>query len=210
MDGLFRRCGCGIFRDGCGGLANVSHDDVCGVGGTDPGREFDLADVEGITNLKGADIDLNGFWKVVRKAGDFDGVDVLLDESTGLDPGGFAVEVGRNVGGDRGVFVDGAEVGVERFTGEWIVLDGLEEGEAGARAFDVEIDDDVFRAAVGKEISEGFRIDLQVDVFGAFAVDHGGNPAFTAHLIETAGAGAGAWSCFERCLLGHDEMSLVI
>jgi hypothetical protein len=29
-------------------------------------------------------------------------------------------------------------------------------------------------------------------------------------LIEATGTGAGAWSCFERCLLGHDREGVSI
>ena len=83
------------------------------MSGADTCRELDFSNMEGITDLKGADIHLDGFGKVVRQAGDFNRVDILLDEATGFDPGGFAVEVSRDMGGDGGVFVDRAEVGVE-------------------------------------------------------------------------------------------------
>ncbi len=168
----------------------MGHDDIRGVGGTHARWEFDFTNVQGIADLEVADIDLNGLRQVVREAGDFDGVDVLFDQAAGLDPGGLAVEVGRNVGGDGGIFVDGPEICVQGFAGDWVVLEGLEKGETGAVAFDVEVDDDVFRTALREEVGEGLRIDLEVQVFGAFAVDDGGNPAFAAHLVETAGAGA--------------------
>ena len=167
------------------------------MGGADAAREGDVTDVKRIANLEVADVDLDGFGKIVRKAGDFDGVHVLLDQSTGLDTCGFAVEVSRNVGGDGGFFVDRAEVGVQGDSGKGVVLDGLEESEAGAVTFDFQVDEDVLRAAVSEEVSEGFRIDLEVDVFSALAVDHGGNPAFAAHLLEASGSAACARGCFE-------------
>jgi hypothetical protein len=57
-------------------------------------------------NFKVADVHFDGFWKIVRHAGDFDGVDVLFDQATGFHADGFAIEVGRDVSGDRGVLID--------------------------------------------------------------------------------------------------------
>jgi hypothetical protein len=182
----------------------MGYHDFCRVSGTHTGREGDVSDVERITDLKVADIDLDGLWQVVRKAGDLDGVNVLLDQTARLDTGGLTVEVRRDVGRDGGFFVNRAEVHVHDDAGQRVVLDGLEESETSAVTFDLEVDDDVFRAAVGKDIVEGFRIDLEVDVCGALAVDHGGKQTFAAHLVEWPGAGAEARCCFERGLLSHD------
>ena len=79
------------------------------IGSWQPIVDYVLIAREGITDLKPTDIHFKSFRKVVGKAGDFDGVHVLLDQAAGLDPGGFTVEVGRDVGGDGGVFVDRTE-----------------------------------------------------------------------------------------------------
>ena len=203
---LGRRARC-CFGNGGGWFAKMGDDDFSRMGGADAGREGDVADVERVADLQVSDINFNGLRKVIRKAGDFDSVDVLFDKATCFDAYGLTVEVSWNVGGDGGVFVDGAEVGVQRDARKRVVLDGLKEGEAGAVAFDFQVDEDVFRAAMGKEVSKGLGIDLEVDVFGAFSVNDGWNPAFTAHLFETAGAAAVAWCCLECGLLGHDVRS---
>ena len=54
----------------------------------------------------------------------------------------------------------GEEIGMEGGTGKRVVLDGLEEGETGSFAFDIEVDQDVFGRAVGEEVGEGEGIDL--------------------------------------------------
>lgn len=172
-------------------------DDFGGVGWADAGGVGDIADVEGGSFAESGHVDLDGFGKVVGKAGDFDGVDVLFEDATGFDADRLTVEVGGDVGGDFGFLVDGEEVRVEGSAAERVVLDGLEEGEACAFTFDIEVDEDVFRGAVCEELGEGLCIDLEVLVLGAASVDYGGEPAFAAHLIEAAGAGAGARGGFE-------------
>ena len=144
------------------------------------------------------------FGYFVGKAGDFDRVNVLLDHAAEFHTGGLAVEVGRNVGGDFGFLVDREEVGMHGGARNRIMLNGLKECEACGLAFDLEVDDDVFRAAVADDFGECLGIDLEVGVLGAATVDHGWQPAFAAHLVEAAGAGAGAGSGFEECLFGHD------
>ena len=206
---LFARNRSGFLRNGRCWLTNMGHHDFCRVSGTDTGRKGDVSDVERITDLKVADIDLDGLRQVVRKASDFDGVNVLLDQAARLDTSGLTVEVRRDVSRDGGFFVNRTEVHVHDDAGQRVMLDGLEESETGAMAFDLKIDDDVFRAAVGKNVVEGFRIDLEVDVCGALTVDHGGKQTFAAHLVEWPGAGAEARCCFERGLLSHDVELLV-
>ena len=77
------------------------------------------------------------------------------------------------------------------------MLDGLEKRETGAFAFDFQVDEDVFRAAMGEEFLEGLRIHLEVDVLGAFSVNDGWELAFATHLLESSGSAARAGSCFE-------------
>ncbi len=148
-----------------------------------------------------ADVHFDGLREIVWKAGDLDGVDILLDEATGLDANALAIQVSRDVGDDGGLFIDRAEVGMEHSAEDRLMLDGLEECHASAVAFDLEIDNDVFRAAPSKQVVEGLGIDLEIHVFSAFSVNDGGNPAFTAHLIEAARTGAKAWCGFESGLL---------
>ena len=97
-----------------------------------------------------------------------------------------------------------AVVGVQSGAGNRVVLDGLKEREAGAFTFDVQVDENVVRSAVGKKLGEGLGVDLEVLVVGFASVDDGREPAFAAHLIEAAGAGAGARGGFEGLLGGHD------
>ncbi len=97
-----------------------------------------------------------------------------------------------------------------RDAGERVVLDRLQESETRAVAFDFQVHEDVFRAAVSEEIRECFCVDLEVDVLGALAVNHGGNPAFTAHLFEASSTAACARCCLECCLLGHIDVGVGI
>lgn len=89
-------------------------------------------------------------------------------------------------------------------SGNRIVLDCLQECEACGLTFDLEVDDDVFRAAVADHFGECLGVDFEVGVGGAATIDHGWQPAFAAHLVEAARAGAGAGCGFEECLFGHD------
>ena len=197
MDWLNGSGGCCLFRDRATGLADVSDDDLTCMGRTDALWELHIADVEGVAFAKVADVEFKGVWQIVRQADDFDCVNVLLKDTTGLHASRLTVEVGWDVSGDFGLLVDGEEVHVKHGTAEWVVLDGLEESEAGAFTFDIEVNQDVFRAAVSKDFAEGLRINLEVVAFNAASVDHGWEPAFAAHLFEASGAAAGAGCCFE-------------
>ena len=194
---------CCFLRDRAGRLAYVCDDYVCSMGRAHALWVGDVTDVEGIAKSKLGNVHFQSFWKVVWKAGDFDGVNVLLKEATGFHAYGFTVEVSRDVCGDFRAFIDGKEVSVKHYTGKWIVLNGLEECEAGAFTFDIQVHEDVLGAAVSENVCEKLRVNLEVVAFGAASVDHGRNPAFAAHLIEAAGAGACAECCFDGCLLGH-------
>ena len=107
------------------------------------------------------------------------------------------------MGSDRRVLVDRQEVRVQRLAGERVVMDGLQEGHAGAGTFDVEVDQNVFRTASGEHLGEGLGMHLEVLVWGAAPVHDRRQPAFAAHLIESAGAGAVAHGCLECLLSGH-------
>ena len=164
----------------------MDDDHVITLGVTDTFGVLDVAEVEGVSELEVGDVDLDGLRKVVREAGDFDGVDVLFDHAAGLDSRSFAVEVSGDVGCDFGLAIHCKEIGMEGGPGEWVVLDGLQEGKTGAFAFNVQVHKDVFRGAVGDNIVECEGIDLEVLIFDAASVDDGGQPPFAAHLIEAA------------------------
>ena len=173
------------------------------MSGTNARREGDVGDVQGIPYVKMADIEAEGFGQIVGQTGDFDGVDVLLEQAASLDADGFTDEVSRDVGGDGGVFVDGQKVRMQGFARECIVMDGLQECQAGAGTLDFEVDQDIFRTALGQHLGERFGMHLEVLIFGAASVNDRREPAFTAHLIESAGTGAGSHSCLEGLLGGH-------
>lgn len=181
---------------------------VSTVGGGDAFAKFQIADVKGISHLQVGDIDLDGFGKISGHALDLERVDILLDHAACFGTGGFAVELDGDVGGDGGFAVNRAEVGMQGGTSEGIVLHGLKKGEACAFSCDFKVYDDVFRRAVGEDFAEGLGIHFQVFVIGAFAVDDGWQPAFAAHLIKSAGAGAGAKFSFDSGLFGHDGKAL--
>ena len=112
------------------------------------------------------------------------------------------------MGGDRGVFVDRAEIGVQGNSGKGIMLDRLKKGEASAVTFDLKVDQDVFRTAMSKQVAEGLGVDLKVDVFGATSIDDRGNPAFAAQLLKASGSAACARGCLECGFLGHNEVGV--
>lgn len=206
MAGLFSlnwiRCGSGgggggLFGDGGAGLADVGDDDFGRMSRTNALREGDVGNVQGLAFGQVGNVDFERFGKVVGKADDFHCVDVLLEHASGFHACRLTVEVSGDVGGDLGLFVDGEEVGVQDRTIERVVLDGLEECEAGAFAFDIEVDKEVFGAAMGEKLGEGLRVDLQVVGFDATSVNDGRQPAFAAHLFEASGTAAGAGCCFE-------------
>lgn len=206
LGGFGSRCGCGssFCLDAGTGLADVHDHDIGGMGRAHTLRVLDVTEVQRVAERKSANVDFDRFWEIVGKAGDFDRVDVLLDHAAEFHARGFTIEVGWDVGGDFGFLVDGEEVGMHGGAGNRVVLDRLKECEAGGLAFDLEVDDDVFRAAVVDDLGECLGIDLEVDVLGAATIHHGRQPAFAAHLVEAAGAGAGAGCGFEECLFGHD------
>ena len=93
----------------------------------------------------------------------------------------------------------------------WMAMDlALDLGEAvdderrGADAFDIQVDENVFRTTVSKHILERAGIYFEVLVFFAQSIHDGGQPAFFAHLVETAGTCTVADSGFEIRFLGHD------
>ena len=176
--------------------------------GTNAGRILHIADVQRFTQLQAADVDVDRLGKLVGKAGDFQRVDVLLDDAAGLDSRCLAHQMRGNVRGDLGLAVNGQEIRVQRRAGKRIMLDRLQEREAGAFALDLQVHHDVFRAAVCDHFGEGLGVHLEVHVVGAASVNHGGQPAFAAHLFEEAGAGARAGCGFEVGFLGHDAVDV--
>ena len=111
------RSGGSFLGNRCGRFANVGDHDIRSVCGPDAFRVGDVSNVERIANLECGDVNLDGFWEVVWKAGDFDRVNVLFNEAPGFDTSGFTIEMGRDVGGDFGIFVDRTEISVQRDTG---------------------------------------------------------------------------------------------
>lgn len=195
---------CVSFSDDAStGTADVNDHDVCGVRGADTFWISDFTDVERIAQLQTADVHVDNFWEVVRKTGDFQRVDVLFNDTADFHARCFTNQVSRNVGGDFGFVVDREEVRMHGDTGEWVVLNSLEEREASAFAFDFKVHNDVFRAAVRDQIDESFSIHLEIPVFGAASVNDGWEPAFAAHLVEATGTCAVARCCFEGGLAGH-------
>ena len=180
--------------------------DIGGLGVANTFGILDVSKMERCAKLEARDVDFDGFGKVVGEAGDFDGMDVLFDDATGLDSGCLAIEVGGYVGRDFRLAVDGKEIGMEGGSCECVVLDGLKECKPGAFTLDIEVDEDILGRAVGDDIVEGACIDLEIPVFDAATVDHGGELAFAAHLVEATGAGAGTGSCLEGCFLGHGKL----
>lgn len=201
-EGVFERSGLfacfgSLFRNRRCWLADVGYDDVSSVRGADASWELEIADVQGAADFQIADVHLDGFRKIVWKADDFERVDVLFHEATCFDTSGFTVEVSRDVSGDFGLIVDSAEVSVQGDAGKWVVLDGLKECEACAFTFDVQVDEDIFGAAVGQKFGERLSVHLEVLTFHAASVDYGREPAFTAHLLESSGTATCARCCFK-------------
>ena len=173
------------------------------MSGTDARREGDVGDVQGIPHVEMTDIEAEGFGQIVGQTGDFHGVDVLFEQTASLDADGFTDEVSRDVGGDGGIFVNGQKVCMQRLARQRIVVDGLQERQTSPGTFDFEVDQDIFRTALGEHFGERFGMHLEVLIFGAPSVNDRREPAFAAHLIESAGTGAGSHGCLEGLLGGH-------
>ena len=87
------------------------------------------------------------------------------------------------------------------------MLHVLQESKRIAQAFDLEVDQDEVRAAVGEKIVEAAGIDLEVFVGLSQSVHDRRQPAFFAHLVESSGTGAVAEGGFEICFLGHGRQA---
>jgi hypothetical protein len=182
----------------------VGNDDFSTVGGGNAGWELEVTDVQGCTFFKVGDVGAKLFHEGIGKAADFEDVYELVKLTTCLDANGFTGEVKWHVGNDLGLFVHSEEVGVKSGTIERIVLDGLKESEAVAFTFDVEVNEDVFGRAAVEKLLEGACVDLEILVLSTATIDHGGNPALAAHLLEVARTGTITGLCFEDVLGCHD------
>ncbi len=130
-------------------LSDVSDDHLGSVRGFHTSRQGQVSDVKRSTYFESADVSMQDFRKIIGQATDFQRVDVMLQQAAAaFHANRLTFEVKRNVCSDLGIFIDGTEVGMNRGTGDAIVLHGLEESEGSAYAFDIEVDEDVFRAAV--------------------------------------------------------------
>jgi hypothetical protein len=185
-------------------LGKVGDHHIGRVGGFDTCGQFEFADVQGIADLQMRDIGGKGVRKVVGHAANFQRVNGVLEQAAAVfHSDRLAFEMKRHVSSDLGVFINGAEVRMNRSTGERVMLHILQESQRIAQAFDVEVDQDVFRAAVGEKIVEAAGIDLEVFVGFAQSVHDRRQPAFFAHLVESSGTSAVAEGGFEICFLGH-------
>ena len=146
--------------------------------------------------------------KVIGHAANLQGVNgVLQQAAAGFHSDRFAFEMKRNVCGDFGVFIDSTEVSMNRGASERVMLHVLQESQRIAQAFDIKVDENVLRAAVGKKIFETTGFDLEVFVCLAQSVHDRRDPAFFAHLVESSGTSLGAEGGFKICFLGHGRQA---
>lgn len=204
------------FRSGCllgderGWFANVGDYDFAAMGGLDTFRKLKIADVKRIPLIEFGNISQELVRQIPGKADDLDGMMVLLQNAAFFHTLGLASEVDWDIRSDLGLVIHCKEIHVQRVTGQRIVLDGFEENGAHTFALDIEVDQDAIRGAVREKLGEGFRIDLEVLVRYSTSVNHGWEPAFTAHLLEFPGTAAEARCCFECRRLGHVKKRLVV
>ena len=163
--------------------------------------------MNGVADLECGDIDGEDLGKILRKAADFDGSDVLLEKAAvGFDAIGFADGFDGDAGEDFLGHGDGLEIDMQDGAGDGVVLDFLDEGKLGGffgTVLDLEFDEDVLTDRVGEEGLEVAAGDFEIGGSGFVTVDDGWNGAAGADAFDGIAAAFGAGTGGELNLLGH-------
>ncbi len=166
-------------------------------------RKNEIADVDGLVETKGADIDSDELREIFGETLDGKRAKAVLEKTTVvLDAISFTKWLDGNFRVEDLIHGDLEEIDVKDVSAHRVVLDFLNQGKLGC-AGDVELDEDVLADGMFEDCRDLAGVQLKVGRLVLVTIDHSGDDTAGAEVLDGVAADIGAGPCGKFDLFCH-------